>query len=102
MTSIKKGGYFGELALVTHKPRAASVTAVGGKVRVAGKYFEFSTKLYLKAIKITFVFFVLVLDVNAFERLLGPCMDVMKRNIVDYDDQLEKIFGSKANISDIR
>lgn len=26
---IHKGGYFGELALVTHKPRAASAYAVG-------------------------------------------------------------------------
>jgi hypothetical protein len=43
-----------------------------------------------------------VLDVEAFERLLGPCMEVMKRNIEDYEDQLVKIFGSKNNISDIR
>ena len=43
-----------------------------------------------------------VLDVEAFERLLGPCMELMKRNIDDYEDQLVKIFGSKANISDIR
>jgi len=42
------------------------------------------------------------LDVEAFERLLGPCMELMKRNIDDYEDQLVKIFGSKANISDIR
>ncbi len=43
-----------------------------------------------------------VLDVNAFERLLGPCMEIMKRNIDDYEDQLVRIFGSKAHISDIR
>lgn len=43
-----------------------------------------------------------VLDVEAFERLLGPCMELMKRNIEDYEDQLIKIFGSKTNISDIR
>lgn len=43
-----------------------------------------------------------VLDVEAFERLLGPCMELMKRNIDDYEDQLVKIFGSKTNISDIR
>jgi len=34
----------------------------------------------------------LVLDVHAFERLLGPCMDIMKRNIDDYEEQLQK-FG---------
>jgi len=77
VTTIKNGGYFGELALVTHKPRAATVTA-NGDIRVA------------------------FLDVNAFERLLGPCMDVMKRNVDDYEEQLVRIFGSKANISDIR
>jgi len=43
-----------------------------------------------------------VLDVNAFERLLGPCMDIMKRNIDHYEDQLVRIFGSKTKISDIR
>lgn len=43
-----------------------------------------------------------VLDVDAFERLLGPCMNIMKRNIGDYETQLVKIFGSKNNITDIR
>ncbi|XP_076247359.1 cAMP-dependent protein kinase type II regulatory subunit isoform X2 [Calliopsis andreniformis] len=74
---VPAGGYLGELALVTHKPRAASAYAVGN-------------------VKLAF------LDVEAFERLLGPCMELMKRNIDDYEDQLVKIFGSKANISDIR
>ena len=36
MTTIQKGGYFGELALVTHKPRAATVKAEGD-VKVACK-----------------------------------------------------------------
>lgn len=43
-----------------------------------------------------------VLDVDAFERLLGPCMEIMKRSIGDYETQLIKIFGSKNNITDIR
>lgn len=43
-----------------------------------------------------------VCDVEAFERLLGPCMDIMKRNIEDYESQLVKIFGSKSEIADIR
>ena len=50
---------------------------------------------------ISFTFFP-VLDVNAFERLLGPCMELMKRNINDYEQQLLQIFGSKTNISDVR
>ncbi|XP_076228852.1 cAMP-dependent protein kinase type II regulatory subunit isoform X2 [Nomia melanderi] len=74
---VPAGGYLGELALVTHKPRAASAYAVGD-------------------VKLAF------LDVEAFERLLGPCMELMKRNIDDYEDQLVKIFGSKANVTDIR
>jgi cAMP-dependent protein kinase regulator len=72
-----KGGYFGELALVTHKPRAASVYAVG-PARCA------------------------VLDIAAFERVMGPCMDIMKRNIDAYEQQLVHIFGSKVNVGDLR
>ncbi|EFA06381.2 cAMP-dependent protein kinase type II regulatory subunit isoform X1 [Tribolium castaneum] len=74
---LGKGGYFGELALVTHRPRAASAYAEGD-------------------VKLAF------LDVEAFERLLGPCMQLMKRNITDYEEQMLKIFGSKHNIRDIR
>ncbi|XP_054881794.1 cAMP-dependent protein kinase type II-alpha regulatory subunit-like isoform X3 [Poeciliopsis prolifica] len=68
-----RGQYFGELALVTNKPRAASVYAVG------------ETKC-------------LVIDVQAFERLLGPCMDIMKRNISQYEDQLVALFGSSEDL----
>ncbi|XP_076311808.1 cAMP-dependent protein kinase type II regulatory subunit-like isoform X3 [Tachypleus tridentatus] len=74
---LTKGQYLGELALVTHKPRAASAFAIGS-VRLA------------------------FLDVLAFERLLGPCMDIMKRNIDQYEEQLIKVFGSKNDISDLR
>jgi len=71
------GAYFGELALVTMKPRAASVYA-SGDTKVA------------------------VLDIQAFERLLGNCMELMKRNINDYEEQLTACFGSKTNMSDVR
>ncbi|KAM4821225.1 cAMP-dependent protein kinase type II-alpha regulatory subunit [Thomomys bottae] len=70
-----KGQYFGELALVTNKPRAASAYAVGD----------------VKC---------LVMDVQAFERLLGPCMDIMKRNISHYEEQLVKMFGSNMDLVD--
>merc|ERR1719186_459374 len=72
-----KGDYFGELALITHKPRAATICAKDS-VRVA------------------------FLDVLAFERLLGPCMEIMMRNVYDYEDQLIKLFGSKVNISELK
>ncbi|KAK5902013.1 hypothetical protein CesoFtcFv8_007315 [Champsocephalus esox] len=68
-----RGQYFGELALVTNKPRAASAYAVG-RVKC------------------------LVIDVQAFERLLGPCMDIMKRNIANYEEQLVALFGSSTEI----
>ncbi|KAL8212798.1 UNVERIFIED_CONTAM: cAMP-dependent protein kinase type II-alpha regulatory subunit [Gekko kuhli] len=71
----QKGQYFGELALVTNKPRAASAYAVG-EVKC------------------------LVMDVQAFERLLGPCMDIMKRNITHYEEQLVALFGSSLDLTD--
>ncbi|XP_041650727.1 endoplasmin [Cheilinus undulatus] len=73
IATCTRGQYFGELALVTNKPRAASAYAVG------------SVKC-------------LVLDVKAFERLLGPCMDIMKRNIANYEEQLVTLFGSSTEI----
>ncbi|XP_066489484.1 cAMP-dependent protein kinase type II-beta regulatory subunit [Tiliqua scincoides] len=70
-----RGQYFGELALVTNKPRAASAYALG-------------------TVKC------LVMDVQAFERLLGPCMEIMKRNIANYEEQLVALFGTNMDISD--
>ncbi|XP_014252563.1 cAMP-dependent protein kinase type II regulatory subunit-like [Cimex lectularius] len=74
---LKSGDYFGELALVTHQPRAASAFAKG-KVDLA------------------------YLDVEAFERLLGPCMDVMKRNMSFYDNQMKFIRGSTVDENAIK
>lgn len=73
ITQLQEGGYFGELALVTHKPRAASVYAVGA-VRLAA------------------------LDILAFERLLGSCMEVMKRNFTDYEEQVNKLGLSNRDL----
>lgn len=73
MARCTRGQYFGELALVTNKPRAASVYAVG------------ETRC-------------LVIDIQAFERLLGPCMDIMKRNISQYEEQRLALFGCSVNL----
>uniref|UniRef100_G3P6R6 Protein kinase cAMP-dependent type II regulatory subunit beta n=1 Tax=Gasterosteus aculeatus aculeatus TaxID=481459 RepID=G3P6R6_GASAC len=73
IATCMRGQYFGELALVTNKPRAASAYAVG------------SVKC-------------LAMDVQAFERLLGPCMDIMKRNIANYEEQLVTLFGSSTGM----
>lgn len=44
------------------------------------------------------VFFLPVIDIQAFERLLGPCIDIMKRNISQYEDQLVALFGSSDDL----
>ncbi|XP_050032121.1 cAMP-dependent protein kinase type II regulatory subunit isoform X1 [Dermacentor andersoni] len=77
VSRIGKGGYFGELALLTKKPRAASVYSVG-------------------PVKLAF------LDVSAFERLLGPCKEIMMRNIDQYEEQMVQAFGAKVNVADLR
>ncbi len=71
------GDYFGELALLTKKPRAATAYALGDDVKCA------------------------ILDVDAFERLLGPCVKIMQKNIPDYEEQLRKLFGNQFNLADI-
>ena len=60
VSKLHSGQYFGEMALVENKPRSASVYSVG-KVKVA------------------------FLERECFERLLGPCLDIMKRNIANYE-----------------
>ncbi|CAK6979594.1 protein kinase%2C cAMP-dependent, regulatory, type II, alpha A [Scomber scombrus] len=75
ITRCSRGHYFGELALVTNKPRAASAYAVG-------------------------VVKCLVIDVQAFERLLGSCKEIMKRNISHYEEQLVALFGSSMDLRD--
>ncbi len=73
----EQGGYFGELALLTKKPRAATVYASGSDTKCA------------------------ILDVDAFVRLLGPCKEIMQKNISDYEDTLKKLFGEKFNLADL-
>jgi cAMP-dependent protein kinase regulator len=97
ISKLERGQYFGELALVTQKPRAASAYAIG-TVKVACKLLS----IYDQKTRLKTPFSFIVLDVDAFERLLGSCLEIMKRNIDNYESQLIKIFGSKQNIADIR
>ncbi|XP_064407002.1 cAMP-dependent protein kinase type I-alpha regulatory subunit-like [Halichondria panicea] len=58
--------YFGEIALLLKRPRAATVTAKGT----------------LKCVK---------LDRSRFERVLGPCQDILKRNISQYNSFVQLV-----------
>lgn len=58
------GSYFGEKALLTKSPRAATITVTSDRVKCG------------------------VLDVNAFERLLGPCKDLMERAADQYAEEV--------------
>jgi len=59
VSKVAKGKYFGEKALVENSPRTASVYALGN-VSVA------------------------FLERESFERLLGPCINIMKREMKTY------------------
>ncbi len=99
-----RGHYFGELALVTNKPRAASAYAIGG-VKCLGKFsksiwltfLHWNVHRALQQCHMTDVC-VLVIDIQAFERLLGPCKEIMKRNIAHYEEQLVALFGSSVDL----
>ncbi|XP_067631550.1 cAMP-dependent protein kinase type II regulatory subunit isoform X2 [Eurosta solidaginis] len=72
ISRLGKGQYFGELALVTHRPRAASVYA-DGDVKVA------------------------FLDKICFERMLGKCANLLESGISAYrylDDDLRIYFDN--------
>ena len=60
ISRVNSGGCIGELALVTRRRRAASAYSVG---------------------PVCLAF----LDLETFERLLGPCINIMKRNIDEYE-----------------
>jgi len=64
---LKPGSYFGEMALLTKEKRKATVKAAG-KVRCGE------------------------LNVDAFERLLGPCKEIMLRKQNVYKEQANKVF----------
>ena len=62
----KANDYFGELALLRDEPRAATVRAVDGKLKVCS------------------------IEREAFKRLLGPLEDLLKRNTTKYEKYLKE------------
>ena len=60
------GDFFGELALLTQKPRAASVVATTDVVVIA-------------------------MDAKCFRRLVGPCEAILQRNVQQYKEVLATI-----------
>ncbi|KAH6561616.1 hypothetical protein BASA50_002332 [Batrachochytrium salamandrivorans] len=66
MHAMKKGDYFGELALLTDKPRKATISAKG-RLKCAS------------------------LGKKAFVRLLGPVVDIIKRNASNYETVYQKV-----------
>lgn len=65
VAKLNAGNYFGEIALMTSKPRQATVRAEG-------------------ALKL------LALDRATFTRVLGSMEDIMKRNMAQYTDYVQK------------
>lgn len=63
-----RGDYFGEFELINYLPREATIKT-------------------LERTKVAF------LDKNAFERMLGPCVDIIKRNIAIYHAEKESVYG---------
>ena len=64
---LHNSDYFGEIALLTNRPRAATVMAVG-------------------TVKCC------VLDRERFIRVMGPCEDILRRNMENYNRYMaEKI-----------
>ena len=62
MAQIGVGSYFGEIALLTTKPRQATVSASDDQPLV-----------------------VLSLDRKTFTRVMGPMEDILKRNMEQYN-----------------
>ncbi|KAI3379504.1 hypothetical protein SNEBB_009204 [Seison nebaliae] len=75
--NMSTGEYFGELALLMDSPRTATVRA------------ETFTRLA-------------ILPIEDFEALLGPCREILQRNITKYESTMKEILGDTVNFRNIR
>ena len=62
---MEEGSYFGEIALLTQKPRQATVNAVD-------------------------TLSVLSMDRKTFKRVMGPLVDILNRNIGGYNQFMQQ------------
>ena len=84
INELKEGDYFGERALLSGEPRYANIIVISDTAKVIS------------------------LDRNSFNRLLGPIMDILKRNMDKYNiycssnkEDNENNSNSSNNINDI-
>ncbi len=64
VNTLDAGKYFGEVAIILDRPRTATIRAKGK----------------VECVKI---------DRETFERILGPCQDIMKRNMENYNSLID-------------
>ena len=76
VSRLATGDYFGEMALLENGVRTASVYAVSDQQQRATN--DDSDSFKDGAVRVAF------LERESFERLLGPCLDVLKRNTEAY------------------
>jgi len=76
VTRLATGDYFGEMALLENGARTASVYAVDEQKKQSGG--DNSESFNSNGVRVAF------LERDSFERLLGPCLELLKRNTEAY------------------